>query len=189
MLEASLLTVLNSTREPSPLFFRRAELDSELVALCRTCSGYRKRFTSYEDAKEWSESLAFERDADPERALVLVSRQGENVALLELVIAEDALMIALLLVDKRARFSGVGRLCVSAVERAASALGYKALSLGVHLANTDAHAFWERLGFADSGFLGRGEEAILQMERLTCAALSQGAANVNVRGVSEEAAF
>ncbi len=162
MLESALLPRLGTTG----IDFRRAELDAATIDVCRACSRYRRTFTEYRDASDWASSLVWERDADRERALFIVTLNGADVGLVELVASGDTLAIALLLVAAPARFAGVGRKVTRDVEVAARSAGYRVLSLGVHAENSDAHAFWSRLGFSDCGFLGRGTEAVVQMERL-----------------------
>jgi len=161
MLEAQILPLLISPE----LTFRRGDLKGSVRNVCLACSRYRKLFTEYANAREWAESLSYERDADADRALIAVTKNCEDIALLELVSAGDTLTIALLLVSSSSRFHGIGRACVRAVENAAKVAGYAALSLGVH-SNNEAMTFWGRAGFSDCGFLGRGDHGILQMERV-----------------------
>jgi GNAT superfamily N-acetyltransferase len=59
--------------------------------------------------------------------------------------------LTLLVVDERVRGTGVGRAIVEEAERWARARGCKRLIVTTALRRTDAHAFYERIGFTHTG--------------------------------------
>lgn len=64
---------------------------------------------------------------------------------------EVVAMLTVLVVDERARGSGVGRAMVREAEAWAAAQGASAISLTSALRRTDAHEFYKRLGYEQTG--------------------------------------
>ena len=63
----------------------------------------------------------------------------------------DVAQLTMLVVDAQARGQGVGRALVLEVEAFARRAGCERLSVTTHLDRRDAHAFYERMGFDDTG--------------------------------------
>jgi len=65
----------------------------------------------------------------------------------ETIESEDHVEITGLIVDERARGTGVGKVLMAAAERWARDLGVKAVRLRSNVVRLEAHAFFERLGY------------------------------------------
>ena len=65
--------------------------------------------------------------------------------------SEVVAMLTVLVVDERARGSGVGRAMVQKAEEWAASQGASAISLTSALRRTDAHEFYRRLGYEQTG--------------------------------------
>lgn len=63
----------------------------------------------------------------------------------------DLAMIMALVVTERARGMGVGRALIDRADTIARSLGASRLMVTTHVRRADAHAFYERLGFALTG--------------------------------------
>lgn len=105
--------------------------------------------------------LLADAEVDPQRRIyVLVPRAGgPAVGVLDLLLdypEPEVVQIVLLLFREACQGLGYGKETTAAVEAALAARGYRALRLSVVDENTDARAFWERLGFAAVGRLDRG---------------------------------
>ena len=97
---------------------------------------------------------------------------GEVKAVLDLVDGyprENTLFAGLLLVDPALRGQGVGSTIVSALLTAADKAGFERVRLGCLQNNPRAHAFWQRMGFADvrEGTLMAGGGPVWIMEALS----------------------
>ncbi len=135
-----------------------------LSAVLRHAESYRRRFTYHVDCQEWADSLISERDADSDRDCLVVSLGSRPVAMVELVHdGSSTLTIALLVVAKNARLSGVGRRVVSCLINAVAGSRFDTLGIGVELENQSALLFWERLGFIETSTIANGR--IVTMER------------------------
>lgn len=91
-------------------------------------------------------------------ARALVATEGGNVLGLATVHLRHALnhaaplaQLSLLVVDERARGRGVGRTLVAAAEAWARERGCHRMIVTTALQRSDAHAFYERIGYAHTG--------------------------------------
>lgn len=93
---------------------------------------------------------------DDQRILIAENRD-ESLGLLALhvfpVLAYDAdvALIMALVITETARGRGIGRALVDRAEVVAKSLGAARLIVTTHVRRADAHAFYERLGFAFTG--------------------------------------
>lgn len=92
--------------------------------------------------------------ASPSRAVLVAERRGEVVGYLELrqipslMLGEAEAELLSLVVDEAARRSGVGRALMAAAEEWTRARGCPLLRLRTNVSRPEAHAFYERLGYA-----------------------------------------
>jgi len=97
---------------------------------------------------------------DQRRVFTLVPRAGgPPVGVLDLMLQypePGVAQIVLLLFRESCQGLGYGKETTAAVEASLAERGFRALRLSVVDENTDARAFWERLGFAAVGRLDRG---------------------------------
>lgn len=105
--------------------------------------------------------LVADAEADPDRLVYLLAPRagGAPVGVLDLYLHQPepgTAHVGLLLFREACQGLGYGRETVDALERALGAAGFEALRLSVGDENPGARAFWERLGFAEVGRLGRG---------------------------------
>jgi GNAT superfamily N-acetyltransferase len=97
----------------------------------------------------------FAKIAGDSRHLMVVAVDGEDRAVAWmhlhetfLFVAEPCLQVFALVVDESCRGRGVGRLLMAFAEREASERGLKRVYLHSQIARAEAHAFYERLGYA-----------------------------------------
>jgi ribosomal protein S18 acetylase RimI-like enzyme len=105
--------------------------------------------------------LIADAEVDPQRKVYALAPRGGGpvVGVLDLMLdyPEPGLaQVVLLLFRESCQGLGYGKETTAAVEGALAARGYRALRLSVVDENTEARAFWERLGFAAVGRLDRG---------------------------------
>lgn len=105
--------------------------------------------------------LLADAEVDDQRKVFVLSPRtgGPPVGVLDLMLdypEPETAQIVLLLFRESCQGLGYGKETTAAVEAALAARGFRALRLSVVDENTDARAFWERLGFAAVGRLDRG---------------------------------
>jgi GNAT superfamily N-acetyltransferase len=87
-----------------------------------------------------------------DHAVMVAEQNGSIVALLHMY-ARPALdkppeaVVQALVVDQTCRGSGVGRAMMAAVERWASDRGFRSIAVASSVSRSDAHAFYEALGY------------------------------------------
>jgi GNAT superfamily N-acetyltransferase len=87
-----------------------------------------------------------------DHAVMVAARDGRVIALCH-VYARPALdkppeaVVQALVVDQAARGVGVGKLMMAAAEAWAEDRGFRSVVLGSHVSRSDAHAFYESLGY------------------------------------------
>jgi N-acetylglutamate synthase-like GNAT family acetyltransferase len=95
--------------------------------------------------------------ARDDQRILIAENMGETLGLLALhvfpALAYDAdvALIMALVVAEAARGLGVGRALVDRAEAVGKSLGAGRLMVTTHVRRADAHAFYERLGFAFTG--------------------------------------
>jgi ribosomal-protein-alanine N-acetyltransferase len=118
---------------------------------------------------------AMQRFAEMKKALVLIAEIDGILAgfcILHVENAEDASAgyIVTLDVGPQHRHSGMGRALMQQAEIQAADAGCSLIVLHVYTGNTDAIAFYERLGFTvshrDEGFYGIGRAAFAYVKRV-----------------------
>lgn len=92
------------------------------------------------------------------RAVVLLAEHHGSVVglvtshILSVINREhDVAWLTTLVIDETVRGSGVGRILVQAVEQFARDAGCERLTVTTHVHRSDAHAFYEKLGFELTG--------------------------------------
>jgi GNAT superfamily N-acetyltransferase len=144
--------ILNPDGAPAREVRVRLATRDDAVALARLCTqlGYPTR---PEDMPLRLEHLA----ADPNMHVFVAEGDDGVVGLATLhirhMINHEAPLgqLTTLVVDERSRGQGVGRVLVNAVEQQARARVCKRLIVTTALRRTDAHAFYEKLGFIHTG--------------------------------------
>lgn len=92
--------------------------------------------------------------ASPSRAVIVASKSGEVVGFAELrqipslLLGETEAELLALVVDESGRRFGVGRALMDAAEAWTRSRGCRFLRLRTQVARLEAHAFYERLGYA-----------------------------------------
>jgi GNAT superfamily N-acetyltransferase len=95
------------------------------------------------------EAVAMSRDH-----ILMVAEQGGSVIALCHTFARPALdkppeaVVQALVVDPASRALGVGKMMMAAVEAWAADRGYTSVTLGSSVSRSDAHAFYEAIGYA-----------------------------------------
>jgi len=105
--------------------------------------------------------LLADAEVDGQRRVFLLAPRagGLPVGVLDLLLdypEPKTAQIVLLLFRESCQGLGYGKETTAALEAALATRGFRALRLSVVDENTGAHAFWERLGFAEVGRLDRG---------------------------------
>jgi N-acetylglutamate synthase-like GNAT family acetyltransferase len=129
---------------------RATAADSDAIADLLTQLGYP---TGSADVPGRLEGVASDR-----RAVVLLAQSGDDVVGLATLHTFPVLnrprhvaWLTALVVAETARRSGVGSALVAAVEDLARQSGCERLSVTTHLRRADAHAFYRRAGFEETG--------------------------------------
>ena len=139
--------------QTSDLTFRDAT-ERDAVALARLCTELGHPATP--DVMP-ARVLALVGDHNARAIVAESARLGDVVALATVHIRNTLnheaplAQLTLLVVDERVRGTGVGRAIVDEAERWARARKCKRLIVTTALRRTDAHAFYERIGFTHTG--------------------------------------
>ncbi len=118
-----------------------------VAALCRQLASEARNWDGFEKRV----ALAF---SDPRHALIVaVDETGKIVAWMHLhetflVAAEPCLQVLALVVDQECRGRGVGKEMMAFAEKEASARGLPRVYLHSQIKRTDAHKFYEDLGYS-----------------------------------------
>ena len=159
------LTTLSSERLTLRPVSRKHRM--RIIRCLKGAKDYRLDFTEHKTSAEWAEALLDEADIDLDRRIALIENPAkEPVGVMELVRdAEDQVTIALLVVHKAARMTGIGKLAVTMLAQHFANEGITELALGVVEKNIGALSFWEALGFERTGQLGTQRDRLVTMSR------------------------
>jgi GNAT superfamily N-acetyltransferase len=88
----------------------------------------------------------------PGHTLLVAEQDGGVIGLLHLYVRPaldkpPEVIVQALVVDEAARGRGVGRMLMEVAERWAGQRGFMSVALASHVARSEAHAFYERLGY------------------------------------------
>ena len=88
----------------------------------------------------------------PDHSLCAAERHGQVIGLLHLYVRPaldkpPEVIVQALVVDETARGSGVGRRLMEVADKWAGQRGFTSVALTSHIARSEAHVFYERLGY------------------------------------------